>query len=769
MSLPIPKLDDKTWSEIVESARSRIPRVTSDWTDFNVHDPGITFVELFAWLAEIQRFRLDRPPFGATLERFLRLLGLEVERLGPARGWVGFTPPAGTTTAASLARPWVLLESGTRVVRAGRDTVASQVARDTFLTSNTIVRVTSVVGDRRIDRTEVNASPDVPYFAFGETAPVGAALEVELARPFDEPVFELSVDLFENDLPAAGAHLGEPVELRPSAALAWELHDGASWQPLTVLDDGSTSFYRSGLVRFATPRGLAAAAPFPIRARVASGRFEIPPRLRALALNVVEVVQVETEVNEALGESDGRPDQTFRLGVGRADPAVPLTRDHLVERPGARDHVQAGDLLDLDFARALAGTPPADLERLLAALPSALVERDASGTVVGLRALPPESDPMGRERALFDLVSAFDALLSNASWDPSADVRGCAPTGARARARAQLVRLFPRLFASGGLQIEVGRPRTDGTVEWESWERVEDLAASTWRDRHYTLDRIDAAVHFGNGLNGRVPRRGELVRARIYHHSRGSAGNVPPRQSWNVADPAVRLVGTNPLAAAGGRDRESDDDARLRAEQRFHERIRAITKADLERTAKATPGLRVHAAVALPNHDPRLCGIEVPGRVTVVVVPWRRSTDPRAPEPGAGFRETVAAHLERHRLLTTTIRVVGPTIVPFSFSARVFLAPRASGEEVLRRLREVLTRFFDPIGGGPANTGWPLGRSVFPSEIYERLDLDPGVAYATRVRLNALDIDQPLEVPPTGLPILSWEDSVVEQIAGGRP
>ena len=58
--LPIPVLDDEGFQEIWEQARSMIPRLAPEWTDFNQHDPGITFLELFAFLKESQQYHLDQ-------------------------------------------------------------------------------------------------------------------------------------------------------------------------------------------------------------------------------------------------------------------------------------------------------------------------------------------------------------------------------------------------------------------------------------------------------------------------------------------------------------------------------------------------------------------------------------------------------------------------------------------------------------------------------------------------------------------------------------
>ena len=73
--ISLPKLDDQNYAEIVEAAKRRIPVIFPEWTDFNEHDPGITVIELFAWLKEMQQYTLDRIP-DSTREAMLRLAGV---------------------------------------------------------------------------------------------------------------------------------------------------------------------------------------------------------------------------------------------------------------------------------------------------------------------------------------------------------------------------------------------------------------------------------------------------------------------------------------------------------------------------------------------------------------------------------------------------------------------------------------------------------------------------------------------------------------------
>ena len=73
MPLPIPNLDDRTFEQLVAEGRALIPRHSPSWTNHNQSDPGITLLELFAFLTEPAMFQVDQVP-ATTLEAFLRLI-----------------------------------------------------------------------------------------------------------------------------------------------------------------------------------------------------------------------------------------------------------------------------------------------------------------------------------------------------------------------------------------------------------------------------------------------------------------------------------------------------------------------------------------------------------------------------------------------------------------------------------------------------------------------------------------------------------------------
>src|SRR5262245_54352563 len=73
MPLPNPILDDRSYQQLRDELVRRIPVYTEEWTDHNASDPGITLIELFAFLGENLLFRFNQIP-DATKLAFLKLL-----------------------------------------------------------------------------------------------------------------------------------------------------------------------------------------------------------------------------------------------------------------------------------------------------------------------------------------------------------------------------------------------------------------------------------------------------------------------------------------------------------------------------------------------------------------------------------------------------------------------------------------------------------------------------------------------------------------------
>ena len=194
MPLDIPKLDDRRWADLVDDARALIPRVAPRWTDHNVHDPGITFIELFAWLAEMQIYQLDRVG-QKHRETFARLAGAPRRPGIPARVRIRATGIPAVRTVIAKSTQLVPLEG---------DAIVFETEQEIQLTRSELLRIVVNDGSRTIEQTEANSKAAAAFLPFGEQAPPGAHLRLGFDRfyPDEEVTLRLTVDVFTADLDA---------------------------------------------------------------------------------------------------------------------------------------------------------------------------------------------------------------------------------------------------------------------------------------------------------------------------------------------------------------------------------------------------------------------------------------------------------------------------------------------------------------------------------------------------------------------------------------
>ena len=100
--LPEISLDTTNFEEIVKKARSQIAEVYPQWTDYNYHDPGITILELFAFLKEAQQFYIDQISDDMR-KKFLQLIGISLAKRKSAT----------TTVRINTTKP-TLIPAGTK-------------------------------------------------------------------------------------------------------------------------------------------------------------------------------------------------------------------------------------------------------------------------------------------------------------------------------------------------------------------------------------------------------------------------------------------------------------------------------------------------------------------------------------------------------------------------------------------------------------------------------------------------------------------------------
>ena len=206
------------------------------------------------------------------------------------------------------------------------------------------------------------------------------------------------------------------------------------------------------------------------------------------------------------------------------------------------------------------------------------------------------------------------------------------------------------------------------------------------------------------------------------------------------------------------------DEARAMAVNNVRARWRAITADDFEQLVAGQPEFGLARAKCLPELDltatdpytPR------PGHVSVIIVPF--SEDPK-PVPSTEVTTAVWNFLDDRRLVTCRHHVVGPTYTDIRIEAEVVRVSQVKESDLLNRVKEHLTAFFQPLTGGPDKTGWPFGRDIYASEIYQVIEDTPGVDHVESLALLMKTTDEEwiqadndyIVIPPNNL--VCFDDS----------
>jgi predicted phage baseplate assembly protein len=245
MSLPQIQLDDREFQSLVDEARLRIARRCPAWNEHNVSDPGITLIELFAWMTEMLIYRVNRIPEKVQIA-LLEIMGVTLTPAAVAKADLRFM-----LSAPAVAS--VHIDAGAAEVAASGLAQADQVAfRNTKpivvpplrLQSMRIVRQ-GLIGDVFVQdgvaRLHGSAQPGL----WSETQPQDG-----IYLGFVDSLSDLVVRLNVDAVPARGAGIA------PQAPpWVWEVaQSDEAWAPATVLSDTTGGLnYASGAIELQLP------------------------------------------------------------------------------------------------------------------------------------------------------------------------------------------------------------------------------------------------------------------------------------------------------------------------------------------------------------------------------------------------------------------------------------------------------------------------------------------------------------------------------------
>jgi hypothetical protein len=689
MPLRAPVLDDRNFEQLLDEAKRRIPVFTPEWTNFGGEsDPGITLVQLFAFLTDTLLYRANRVPERNRV-KFLQLLGIPLQPAAPATGLICIHNDRGPLEALPL-------NAGV-VVSAGNVEFRTLDGVNVLpLEAQAYYKRPVLENDPRYSRFQAQFEA-VRLAAALEAGDTGTAAGTGVRLVFYETI----------SLPPA-----TPAEPNPLVDLT------------TTLD---RALY---IALLAPPR----VEPEAVRAVIAN---------QVLSLGIVPSSEGEVKPLQPLqltARSTAAASLAFELptnvsaGATAAQylPLTPLVGPDVLETLGV---VQL-QLPGLAGLRTWAFTDP--LQEGAGTFPPRLEDEQISKRLVTwlrLRPrLPAATDPsaspppirlswVGINAArVRQAVAVVNELLGQGSGEPD-----------------QIVTLANTPVLPDSIVVVTQDPDS-GAVEF--WQPTDDLLAAGADDPVFTLDPEAGRIRFGDGLRGARPPANQRILA-SYEYGGGPQGNVAAGAIKASPDP--RLQGgyrvENPVATSGGNLGESAEQGERRIPRVLQHRDRLVTWQDFREVTARAPGADVGRVEVLPLFRPSSSGApsqnNLPGVVTLLVVPRFDAVNPLWPTPDRPFLQRVCDYLDRRRLVTTEIHIRGPDYRPVYVAVGIQVRGGFFPDVVKQMVRDQLYAYLSALPpGGPDGTGWPLDKAVLNKDLEAVVTRVPGVEFVNSLRLG---------------------------------
>ncbi|WP_457353970.1 baseplate J/gp47 family protein [Roseateles sp. P5_D6] len=746
MPITPPPLDDRRFTQLVDSTLARARVHTPEWTNFNQSDPGVTLVQLFSFLTESLLYRANLVPL-RNRAKFLQMLRVP---LAPASAASGLVAIANERGAASVQTLGADLE-----VRAGAVPFRTQLGLDVLPLEARVFfkRRLSAPSPELLDYYRLlYASYQVPFpddVQLYETV----ALDPQVVDSVD-----LNADTVDASLwMALLARRDDPPDSGGSDP--WKtLRDKLGGRTLTLglvpaLDAESAELTPAGraqprqLLRFELPE-------VNVDGRVARDAGDRPaPRYRQLEPRTdVDLLSVPGVVQLALPAAaqlklwqDVDP---LEGGVGDMPPT--LDDPALGARVVTWLRVRADGAARARLRWAGINAAPVRQTQRIAAEP--LTDGDGS---------PDQVRRLARAPVLPGSVSVTTRVGSEAplAWKPIDDLAAAAP------------------------EVPVGNPRSTAR---------ELNTPDTGPTEVFELDAEAGELRFGDGLRGRRLPLGARVLA-SYEFSQGAAGNVAEGMIDSAPQLPSGFTVFNPVQTWGGADAEDVASGEKQVRRYLQHRDRLVNVDDFEAITLRAPGVQIGRVEILPAFHPDLVPNEpgaAPGVVTVMAIPRFDPGQPDAPRADRLFLNALCQHLDPRRLVTTELVVRGPVYKGLWISVGIEAAAGFAIAEVVEavklRLRSLLapvgphgdepreTPLFTPRGTDPER-GWPLRTVVASRVLLAEVARVPGVtsvadvllAEGARAGADVVEMTG-LELPRVlGISVVSGDPLPLDALRGG--
>ena len=659
MPIRMPNLDDRDWRQLRDEALRRIPVHNPEWTNFNASDPGVTIIEIFAFLTENLLYRSNLIPERNRL-KFLSLLGIPLHPGSAAQGLVSVENAKGPTETITL--------NSHLQVQAGPIPYTTTKGLDVLPLEAKIYT----------KREIANPPPALTtYYSrlYASYMDAGAdAITPESPKIYETLLFQ----------PDATGKLRPPDGTGELTTVGTT--DNAIWVALFTRPDDAANLAQ---VRDKIKGKTLNLGFVPIPDKL--GR-RVPP---GGAVTTAESTPLQYHIPKI--PADGTlPD--FTTGKRRPQyAALPsLTDSNVRQNPGI---VQVTLPDNVNQLRLWTNMDP--LEAGVGDFPPALDDDNLSRRLITWLRI---SSPTGAALRFFWLglntvpvtqrTQVRNELLPNGSGEPD-QVRYLAQTP-----------VIP-----GSLSLTVTLP--DGTTQL--WQAIDDLLnagpeAPTLSpleppgtplplpkpSRVFVVDYESGRLQFGDGHFGtRLPVA--TVRAN-YDVNAGQAGNVAAGaiSTSPSLPPGMRV--SNPVAAWGASDPETAVSGEKHITFQLQNQDRCTNIHSFKTLAARVSG--VGRVEVLPAFNPVLSQNEpgdAPGAVTVMIIPTFDSQNPNAPVPSQKLLDAVCAYLEPRRLVTTELFLRPPTYRNIWVSVGIQTLSGVGVAPVIRDVRLAIEQFLSPL------------------------------------------------------------------------
>jgi hypothetical protein len=716
--LAIRNLDDRRMNDLRAEALSRAAVYTPEYTNFNRSDPGVTLVELFAFLTENLLYRCNQIP-DRNREKFLKLLNIPLQPATAAQGLITITNTDKNQLATITLNDDIEVRSGQVPFRTTRGLDVLPIEGRVYFKQKILSPKQQLQDYYQQLYSSFRGTPQAPpptlYQVVGFPSPGGNPV-----------VLSGTVDGF-----LWLALLVRDVD-QPVAAMADAVRDAIAGKTLSV-----------GVVPSLTnetrvlPAGRSAGAPAPVTLE-----FDIPKLPPSGGL---EDSQNRVPSYRPL---DSRPGKDVFSEPGVIDVTLP-----------SKNELKLWNNID-------------PLESGVDLLPPSLDDSALNDRLITWLRIRPSAAGTGRFLWMgINCVSISQRehivgeVLPNGTGEPDQSVTlAQAPVLRESVAVTVIPPQGPQdvwtpvddLFLAGP---EVATP--------DPSQPPGSPPPPATNAHLFLLDAEAGQVTFGDGMHGaRPPLSARMVAD--YDFCQGSLGNVAVG-AISTSPVLQGLKISNPVSTWGGADAETPEAGEKQITRYLQHRDRLVTALDFQTITLRTPGVQIGRVDVLPNYHPELSSGsgDAPGAVTLMLIPAFDPVQPDAPMPTSNFLNTVCSYLDTRRLITTEVFLRGPEYVGVWISVGIQVLPGASAAPVREAAKNAITEFLAPTKGGiqtlaedPAellnapqtaeDNGWPLGKSVIALELMAVAGRVKGIEFINKVLL-ATDAGPVAQVDLSGL------------------